>query len=256
MFFLPIPQFSDTLDSSSELSRVSTPARTAPSPASVASTSASESTHRYAAFEFTEDPFRNYRYEDPFNIVDPFEDTNGNTGTSANTSGSVDPFGFSSPASSDKFSQPLSDDSLFGDDFGEPFQNNKKTRNKNMDDMSNNNMKAAKSDLHRNFSEKSSSKEKKHFWTKENHPHHKTKDKESSSFFTGRFLRKSSAQNGSDSSGTPTPVTAFEDQQLSWAASESMRMEEERRKCQEQENADLALALALSRLDSVENRLK
>ncbi|KAJ1523908.1 hypothetical protein ONE63_010459 [Megalurothrips usitatus] len=254
-------KFSDTLDSSSELSRVSTPSRAAPSPGSVTSTSASESTHRYAAFEFTEDPFRNYRYEDPFSIVDPFDEdaTNGNVGSSpANSSGQVDPFGFaSSPAGSDKFAQPLNDDSLFGDDFGDPFLNNKKSSKKKVDDLSNNNSKSPKSDIHaRNIAEKSSGKEKKLFWNKDSHQHQKTKEKES--FFSNRFLKKSSAQNGASSPSQPQPTTAaaFEDQQLSWAAAESMRMEEERRRRQEQENADLALALALSRLDSGESRLK
>lgn len=143
---------------------------------------------------------------------------------------------------------------------------------KNVDDMSNNNMKSVKSDLQlRNSVEKSSSKDKKHFWNKDSHQHQKSKDKDiwnkeshhpkvkekdSSSFFSGRFLRKNPTQNGSDSSPAPHTATAFEDQQLSWAAAESMRMEEERRQRQEQENADLALALALSRLDSGEHRLK
>lgn len=236
---------------------MSTPSRTAPSPGSVTSTSASESTPRYAAFEFTEDPFRNYRYEDPFNIVDPFdEDTNGNIGSSPVSSpGQVDPFGFaSSPVASEKFSQPLNEESLFGDDFGESFQkppkNNKKITNKNVDDMSNNNIKSPKTDLHvRNFSEKSNSKERKHFWNKDGSQHHKSKEKESS-FFTGRFMFKNTSQNGSNPISAPTTATAFEDQQLSWAAAESMRMEEDRRRRQDQENADLALALALSKLDS------
>ncbi|KAK3927147.1 Epidermal growth factor receptor substrate 15-like 1 [Frankliniella fusca] len=249
-------KFSDTLDSSSELSRVSTPSRTAPSPGSVTSTSASESTHRYAAFEFTEDPFRNYRYEDPFNIADPFdEDANGNgVGSSpGNKSGPVDPFGFASSPVTDKFSQPLREDPLFGDDFGDSFHNNKKQMSKNVDDMSNNNMKSPKSDIHSRSLTEKISKEKKHFWTKDNHQQTKTKDKEPS-FLSGKFFRKNASHNGSDSSGAPAPApataAAFEDQQLSWAAAESMRMEEERRRRQEQENADLALALALSRLDS------
>lgn len=257
---------------------MSTPSRAAPSPGSVTSTSASDSTHRYAAFEFTEDPFRNYRYEDPFNIGDPFdEDANGNIGSSpASSSGPVDPFGFaSSPVASvasDKFSQSMNDDSLFGDDFGEAFNNNKKSLKKNVDDLSNNNMRSVKSDVQiRNSMEKSSSKEKKHFWNKDNHQHQKSKDKDvwskeshhqkskekdSSSFFSSRFLKKNPAQNGSETLGAPNSATAFEDQQLSWAAAESMRMEEERRQRQEQENADLALALALSRLDSGDHRLK
>lgn len=28
--------------------------------------------------DFAEDPFKDYRYEDPFNIQDPFEDNEGN----------------------------------------------------------------------------------------------------------------------------------------------------------------------------------
>ncbi|KAK7864692.1 hypothetical protein R5R35_010951 [Gryllus longicercus] len=44
-------------------------------------TSTSSAQSRYSHLEFTEDPFQNYRYEDPFHIADPFEeegDQNGN----------------------------------------------------------------------------------------------------------------------------------------------------------------------------------
>lgn len=37
----------------------------------------SNSTQELAS-DFQEDPFKNYRYEDPFLIEDPFQDENGN----------------------------------------------------------------------------------------------------------------------------------------------------------------------------------
>ncbi|KAJ9585410.1 hypothetical protein L9F63_002793, partial [Diploptera punctata] len=101
--------------------------------------------HRYAGLEFTEDPFRNYRYEDPFNISDPFDDEKDSKPTSA-SGAKLDPFG-------------LETDSGFA---------------------------------------------------------------------------------------THTEIPP-EDQQLAWAAAESLRLEEERRKRLEQEQADLEYALALSR---------
>lgn len=51
--------------------------------------------------DFTDDPFRDYRYEDPFNIVDPFADDNidSSSKTTTNignlTTSNFDPFGMS-----------------------------------------------------------------------------------------------------------------------------------------------------------------
>lgn len=41
-----------------------------------------------------------------------------------------------------------------------------------------------------------------------------------------------------------------EDSQLAWAARESLKVEEERRKLQEKEDAELAMALKLSKLET------
>lgn len=41
-----------------------------------------------------------------------------------------------------------------------------------------------------------------------------------------------------------------EDEQLAWAAKESLRLEEDRKKRQKQEEADLALAIKLSKKDN------
>lgn len=47
---------------------------------------------------------------------------------------------------------------------------------------------------------------------------------------------------------TPSPLPS-EDQQLAWAATESLRLEEERRRQADKEKKDLELALALSKKD-------
>lgn len=46
---------------------------------------------------------------------------------------------------------------------------------------------------------------------------------------------------------TSSPLLSSEDQELAWAAAESLRLEEERLKQIEQERHDLELALALSK---------
>ncbi|XP_049860000.1 epidermal growth factor receptor substrate 15-like 1 isoform X3 [Schistocerca gregaria] len=134
------------------------------------STSSSSSQNRYAALEFTEDPFRNYRYEDPFNISDPFEDSTPN-GMPSVSEKKLDPFG-------------LEADALFVKDAGSTL----------------------------------------------------------------------STVNGSNCAvdnihGPKLASVPPEDQQLAWAAAESLKLENERRKRIEQEQADLEYALALSRGD-------
>ena len=127
--------------------------------------------HLYAGLEFTEDPFRNYRYEDPFNISDPFDDER-DVKSSPATGAKLDPFG-------------LETDSGFASEF--PTPTSKMNGSVSMDP-----------------------------------------------FAAGLGLQ----------AHTDIPP---EDQQLAWAAAESLRLEEERRKRLEQEQADLEYALALSR---------
>jgi len=217
------------------------------SPASAAVADA----NRYAAFEFTEDPFRNYRYEDPFNIADPFSDED--NGNQADKGGGLDPFGMATSRSPSRdgdarFSRPLADD-LFDDDFAQTEciqvgSKNKADRTAVLDDLSNNNSKSEKVDPFRVISEQkkafgdvpSNKDSKKHcFWSKQSSGNNSLKKK--SSLFSHKTL------NGAGGA-------LSEDQQLSWAARESLRLEEERKQRQAQENADLALALELSRREA------
>ncbi|XP_021923075.1 epidermal growth factor receptor substrate 15-like 1 isoform X3 [Zootermopsis nevadensis] len=129
--------------------------------------------HHCAGLEFTEDPFRNYRYEDPFNISDPFNDEE-DIKSSPAAGAKLDPFG-------------LETDSGFASEF--PTPTSKMNGGVSVDP-----------------------------------------------FAAGLGLK----------AHTEIPP---EDQQLAWAAAESLRLEEERRKRLEQEQADLEYALALSRED-------
>lgn len=50
--------------------------------------------------DFTDDPFRDYRYEDPFNIADPFDDEPSDI--SKNSTDNLDAFGFSAFSNNSK----------------------------------------------------------------------------------------------------------------------------------------------------------
>ncbi|PSN53893.1 hypothetical protein C0J52_02446 [Blattella germanica] len=167
LLLLPILQFSEATDEVSNQV-----ARTA-SKSTKTITSTATQQHRYAGLEFTEDPFRNYRYEDPFNISDPFNDEKDSKSTPA-SGAKLDPFG-------------LETDSGFASEFPTP---------------------------------------------------------------TSKMNGSTSADPFATGFGSKAHVEIPpEDQQLAWAAAESLRLEEERRKRLEQEQADLEYALALSRED-------
>lgn len=204
------------------------------SPVSVSSTTQ----NRYASFEFTEDPFKNYRYDDLFNIADPFEDDNAgldknkNQSRTSTTGGKTDPFGFQTddlayetPIGADaksfeaKFPKidAFDSDFTFGNDpFSSPLKSAEKV-NGNSD-----------------------------------------------SFFSSKNLFSDKNSNKSDpfaSKKPQAPVSTVldgknmvaEDLQMYWAAQESLRLEEERRKQEAQEKADFEYALALSKKDSKDN---
>nr|CAD7594123.1 unnamed protein product [Timema genevievae] len=133
---------------------------------------------RYAGMEFTEDPFRDYRYEDPFNISDPFdEEEEKNTKHDQASNDKVDPFGF-------------------GVDSG--FVSEVRNRSPKMNDKG----------------------------------------------FVDPF-----AFGLGPKVTAPADFIPPEAQQLAWAAAESLKLEEERRKRYEQEQADLEYALALSQTE-------
>lgn len=166
LLLLPLLQFSEAAD---EVSSQTVPTATRGSATTKAAVQHPQ--HLYAGLEFTEDPFRNYRYEDPFNISDPFDDER-DVKSSATTGAKLDPFG-------------LETDSGFASEF--PTPTSKMNGGVSTDP-----------------------------------------------FAAGLGLK----------AHTDIPP---EDQQLAWAAAESLRLEEERRKRLEQEQADLEYALALSR---------
>ncbi|XP_039277256.1 epidermal growth factor receptor substrate 15-like 1 isoform X3 [Nilaparvata lugens] len=128
-----------------------------------------------ANLDFTEDPFRDYRYEDPFNIGDPFQDATDNVSqTSVNNNRTSNNNTWDGPKMVDAFGMEV---------VSPP---------------------------------------------------------------------RPAAANGGRSP-LPQPLPS-EDQQLAWAAAESLRLEEERRNNQRKEIADLQMALTLSKKDKSKNR--
>lgn len=125
--------------------------------------------------DFTEDPFRDYRYEDPFNIVDPFDDVDEAPAPAPARPANVklDPFGMEVPVTGDKPSGK-------------------------------------------------------------------------STPLNGKLTPLFGKTNGVNGKNTPSPLPS-EDQQLAWAAAESLRLEEERKRQADRERADLELALKLSK---------
>jgi epidermal growth factor receptor substrate 15 len=163
LLLLPLLQFPEATDEVSS--------QTVQTAAKASASTKATTQHLYAGLEFTEDPFRNYRYEDPFNISDPFDDEK-DVKSSPATGAKLDPFG-------------LETDSGFASEF--PTPTSRMNGGVSMDP-----------------------------------------------FAAGLGLK----------AHTEIPP---EDQQLAWAAAESLRLEEERRKRLEQEQADFEYALALSR---------
>lgn len=211
--------------------------------------------------DFTEDPFRDYRYEDPFNITDPFadeteEDLNANKSRGTDK---VDPFGFearSAFTSKDTSAKVFDNDfsntfplaktkaernytSKFDVDFGKAFS----ADNKNVRDLEADfsqafaNVKAKTINLDEAFSTKNA----KAIARRESDVAHALK---SSVAYNDEKLAADSfgkVWNGNNI------TNLSEDEQLAWAAKESIYAEEERLKRKEKEDAELALALELSK---------
>ncbi|KAI4499824.1 hypothetical protein M0802_005080 [Mischocyttarus mexicanus] len=185
--------------------------------------------------DFTEDPFRNYRYEDPFNITDPFsdeaEDSNANKNT---TTSMVDPFGFGST------SLPNTKNSLvkgFDADFGKAFfDRNKNIKSSEIDTFSSNKTKTI--DIDEAFSNKC---DKSGRWQAQEIAHNLS---------VKLNLNDKKTKNDVDNIWNGTASLALtEDEQVAWAAKQSLKTEEERRRLKEQEEAELALVLELSKRD-------
>lgn len=129
--------------------------------------------------EFSEDPFRNYRYEDPFNITFDDDDENDNSLQKTNNN--------NNRSCLDAFNTPT---------------NNVKNVNNNVSNK---------------------------VWTNDFNNDNK---------FDPFGLKETKSIQG-----------LSEDQQLAWAAKESLRLENERRQRQQQEQAELELAINLSKAD-------
>nr|XP_012137772.1 PREDICTED: epidermal growth factor receptor substrate 15-like 1 isoform X2 [Megachile rotundata] len=205
--------------------------------------------------DFTEDPFRDYRYEDPFNIADPFaddaEDLNANK---SKETGKVDPFGYgttSIPPRENSFSKsfdadfsntfPLTrnkidkDNAKFDADFMKAFSDdNRNIKTVESDVFSNTKPKAV--DIDEAFSAKSEKLIKKHG---QDFAHYKSK----ASFND----KKSKNETGKIWNGNNTPLSLTEEEQFVWASQQSLKTEEERRRRKQKEEAELALALELSK---------
>lgn len=214
--------------------------------------------------DFTEDPFRDYRYEDPFNITDPFaddetEDANANKSSGGEDRRAADPFGFgTSSAFSDKnasakafesdFSNtfPLAktkiekssitaNNNKFDADFGKAFAADNRNAPVIETDFSNAfaNAKTKTVDLDEAFSAKGAKT-----FTKHETDATKTKTACNDEKLANDFGKMWNGNNMTDLS---------EAEQLAWAEKQSLKTERERLRRKEKEDADLALAIELSR---------
>ncbi|KAK2575336.1 hypothetical protein KPH14_012249 [Odynerus spinipes] len=186
--------------------------------------------------DFTEDPFRNYRYEDPFNITDPFsdeaEDYNANKNT---TIGTVDPFGFESTSVTNSKNSLIKG---FDTDFGKAFSDRSRSIKSNEIEFSGifSNDKTKTIDIDEAFSNKC---EKSGKWQAQDITHNLS---------VKINLNDKKARNDIDKSWNGTiPLALTEDEQVAWAAKQSIKTEEKRRRLKEQEEAELALVLELSK---------
>ncbi|XP_011143937.1 epidermal growth factor receptor substrate 15-like 1 isoform X1 [Harpegnathos saltator] len=214
--------------------------------------------------DFTEDPFRDYRYEDPFSIADPFaedetKDVNANKSSGGADKTAADPFGFGTISA---FSGKNASTKVFDSDFSNTFplvkakieQNNATTANNNKfdadfgkafaadnrnarvidTDFSNTfaNVKAKIVDLDEAFSTKGA----------------KTVTKDESDAIKTKTAYNEKLANDFGRIWNGNNVTDLsEEEQLAWAEKQSLKTEQERLKRKEKEDADLAFAIELSR---------
>ncbi|XP_034936533.1 epidermal growth factor receptor substrate 15-like 1 isoform X2 [Chelonus insularis] len=224
--------------------------------------------------DFTEDPFRDYRYEDPFEIADPFaddDDLNANKKTQdklISEGRTVDPFGLETTASSIQatsfsFNDKDSFDKGFESDFSKTFplakinninksnnsltdSKNNSTRNVNEVDFENNAINSVNKPI--NFDEAfASNKTIKTHNRSERNIAHVFKD-----IFTSHGNSNKVKNNGSATWNGRKEMSKMitEQEQLAWASQQSLHAEEERRRRKAQEEADFALALELSKQEN------
>lgn len=219
--------------------------------------------------DFTEDPFRDYRYEDPFDIADPFADEPSVDDTrNANNAGKqLDPFGLETSHrggdDNDTFAR-----GGFESDFSKTFPILKKSgKDRKLESVTgdvanafgdaNSNLKFNELDFPDTFASKTTRPVNYDAaFSMNNDKTGKKSGLERTPGFKEKLYfgeRKSkSAGNGAWKNGNSNiaPVgslTMIEEQQLAWASQQSLKAEEERRRIKEQEEAELAMALELSK---------
>lgn len=206
--------------------------------------------------DFTEDPFRDYRYEDPFNIPDPFADDaeDHNANKSETTAGNIDPFSYGTSSVLSRknsftksfdidFSNTFSltknkiekDNAKFDADFVKAFSDDNRNI-KTIDTDAFSNIKIKTTDIDEAFSTKTEKSARRHG---QDLAHNRSK--------TSFNDKKSKSEMGRIWNGNNTPLSLSEEEQFVWASQQSLKTEEERRRRKQQEEAELALALELSK---------
>ncbi|KAK1125459.1 hypothetical protein K0M31_005820 [Melipona bicolor] len=206
--------------------------------------------------DFTEDPFRDYRYEDPFNIPDPFADDaeDHNANKSETTAGNIDPFSYGTSSVLSRknsftksfdtdFSNTFTltknkiekDNAKFDADFVKAFSDDNRNI-KTIDTDAFSNIKIKTTDIDEAFSTKTEKSARRHG---QDLAHNRSK--------TSFNDKKSKSEMGRIWNGNNTPLSLSEEEQFVWASQQSLKTEEERRRRKQQEEAELALALELSK---------
>lgn len=212
--------------------------------------------------DFTEDPFRDYRYEDLFNITDPFadetEDLNANKNSGVDRMENLFDFGTTSTFSDKnvlsvktfdndftstfphiKTKVEKSNINKFNVDFGKAFSaDNKNTRGIETDFAK---VKTRTIDLDEAFSIKNAKTVTKHESDIAQTSKYNTCNDEKLANKIGKMWNGNNVTNLS------------EEEQLAWAEKQSIKAEKERLKLKEKEDAELALAIELSRQGKSEN---
>ncbi|XP_053994588.1 epidermal growth factor receptor substrate 15-like 1 isoform X2 [Hylaeus volcanicus] len=205
--------------------------------------------------DFTEDPFRDYRYVDPFNIADPFaddaEDFNANKN---NEMGKMDPFSY---GTSSVLSRKNSFTKAFETDFSNtfPLAKNKIEKDNAKFDADfvkafsddNRNIKVIESDAFPNTKTKTVDIDEAFSTKSEKSARRQGLDLGLSKSKASFNDKKSKADLGKIWNGNNPPLALTEEEQFLWASKESMKFEEERRRRKQKEDAELALALELSK---------
>ncbi|XP_072750021.1 uncharacterized protein Eps-15 isoform X3 [Anoplolepis gracilipes] len=237
-----------------------------PAPNRTASSRPTNKTHvvseQLKLSDFTEDPFRDYRYEDPFNITDPFADETEDL--NANKSSRVDKMDLFNFGTTSAFSDKNSTVKVFDNDFIASTFSHVKTKveksNVNKFDVDfgkafsadNRNIRGIETDSFTKVKTRTidlddafSTKNAKAIMRQESDIAQTSKyNVHNDEKFANNFGKMWNSNNISNLS---------EEEQLVWAEKQSIRAEEERLRLKEKEDAELALAIELSRQGKSEN---